>query len=95
MATDEDVTLTIEAPDGTQDTLTLPGPLLEMLAEADETAPEVVGDMAMLTCANQVHHAAHHGEEVGEDLESTEERTMDLFEERFGVTFGEATGHSH
>jgi hypothetical protein len=32
---------------------------------------------------------------VDPQLEAVEETTMDLFEERFGATYGELTGHQH
>ncbi|MFB6171798.1 MAG: hypothetical protein ABEJ23_04640 [Haloarculaceae archaeon] len=91
----ETVTLTIEGPDGT-DELTLPAALLDMLSEGDETDAEVVGDLALFGCAQRVHGAIHHQQrEPSEELAAVEEATMDLFEERFGMTYGEATGHQH
>lgn len=92
---DETVTLTIEAPDG-DDEITLPAGLLEMLAEGDENYAEVVGDLALFGCAQRAHAVVHHQEGSPDaDLVSIEETTMDLFEERFGMTYGEATGHQH
>jgi hypothetical protein len=89
------VTLTIDGPDGT-DEVTLPSGLLEMLAEGEESAAEVVGDLAMFGCAQRIHATVHHSEGgVDPQLEAVEETTMDLFEERFGATYGELTGHQH
>lgn len=97
MAASDTVTLTIEAPDGTSDEVTLPGRLLEMLADSDtETAPEVAGDLVLFSCAQRIHATVHHSEgESDRELEAVERTTMDLFEDRFGVGFGEATGHDH
>jgi hypothetical protein len=96
MSTQSDtVVITIEGPDG-EDEVTLPSPLLDLLSEEDETAAEVVGDIAILSCAQRIHATVHHSEEgPGDELAAIEESTMDLFEERFGVTFSEATGHDH
>jgi hypothetical protein len=92
---DDTVTLTIESDEG-DDEVTLPRGLLEMLAEGDETPAEVVGDLAMFGCAQRVHMTVHHGEgDVSEELQAIEAVTMDLFEDRFGATYGEVTGHQH
>lgn len=92
---DETVTITIEAPDG-DDEVTLPAGLLDMLAEGDETDAEVVGDLALFGCAQRAHAVVHHQEGApDEELVSVEETTMELFEERFGMSYGEATGHQH
>lgn len=91
----ETVTLTVEAPDGTSDDLTVPAALLDALADGDD-APQVVADVALMGLAQRAHALVHHAEgDVGEDLAAAEERTLELFEERFGITYGEATGHSH
>ncbi|MFB6189105.1 MAG: hypothetical protein ABEI57_04405 [Halapricum sp.] len=93
----ETVTLSIEADDGTEDDLTVPTSLLDMLREdGEETSAEIIGDIAMFGLAQRVHGAIHHGQgEPPEELRDAEELTMDLFEERFGATFGDLTGHDH
>ncbi|MBX0323646.1 hypothetical protein EGH21_11465 [Halomicroarcula sp. F13] len=90
------VTLTIEGDDAT-DELTVPSGLLDILREeADETDPEVVGDIAMFGLAQRIHGAVHHSQgEPDEEIAALEELTLDLFEERFGASFGEMTGHDH
>lgn len=88
------VTVSIEA-DGTTDEITLPAGLVDLVAEGDQTTAETISDVAMLSFASRAHHVVHHGEGADEELEAQEERIMELFEERFGVTFGEATGHQH
>jgi AraC-like DNA-binding protein len=96
MATQSDTAvITIEGPDG-KDEVTLPTSLLDLLSEENETAAEVVGDIALLSCTQRIHTTVHHSEEeVSDELSAIEDSTMDLFEERFGVTFAEATGHDH
>ncbi|MFC4448270.1 DUF7545 family protein [Halorussus aquaticus] len=93
----ETVTYTIESPDGDTEELTLPTGIVDALREDDsETAPEVLGDLTMLSFAQQAHALVHHAhEDPDEAVLANEEKTMELFEERFGQTFGEMTGHSH
>jgi hypothetical protein len=89
------ITLTIDGPEGS-DELTVPSGLVDLLREGEEDASEVVGDVALFGLAQRIHGAVHHGQgEASEELEAVEESTLDLFEERFGMTFGEATGHDH
>ncbi|MFB6150583.1 MAG: hypothetical protein ABEJ40_02130 [Haloarculaceae archaeon] len=96
MADQDVVTLELTAEDGTSDELAVPTTLLDMLAEGDETAPEVVGDIAMFGFAQRIHASVAHGEgEPDAELEGVEELTLDLFEERFGRSFAELTGHDH
>lgn len=96
MADSDVVTLTLESEDGAVDELEVPTRLLDMLAEGEETAPEIVGDIAMFGFAQRIHGAVAHSEgEVDDELEAVEELTLDLFEERFGSSFAELTGHHH
>ncbi|MXV62123.1 hypothetical protein GS429_08620 [Natronorubrum sp. JWXQ-INN-674] len=88
-------TFEIDADDGTTDEVTIPSGLVDLVAEGDQTDAETVGDVTLLSFASRAHHIVHHGEGADEDLEAQEARIMDLFEERFGVTYGEATGHQH
>ena len=89
------VTVTLES-DGDTDELTLPSALLERLRAEDEPDATVVGDMAMLALAQQAHGLVHHSHgNVSEELKAAEKQTLDLFEERFGRSFAEMTGHSH
>ncbi|WP_336364582.1 DUF7545 family protein [Halalkalicoccus salilacus] len=92
----ETVAFTIEGDDGSTDEVAVPAALLEMLAEGDEPAAEIIGDLALFSCAQRVHATVHHAEgEPDDDLAAVEEETMELFEERFGASFSELTGHSH
>ncbi|WP_254534697.1 DUF7545 family protein [Halomarina litorea] len=92
---DDTVEIHIDGPDG-EDQVTLPARLLDMLAEGEESSAKVVGDLALMSCAQRIHATVHHAEgEVDDELQAVEDTTLDLFEERFGMTFGEATGHQH
>jgi hypothetical protein len=92
----ETTTVRIESEDGDTDELTLPRELLTMVDEGGQTDAEIVADIAMLSFASRVHHLVAHSEgEPDEEMQHIEAETMDQFEERFGMTFGEATGHSH
>ncbi|ADB61606.1 hypothetical protein Htur_2733 [Haloterrigena turkmenica DSM 5511] len=88
-------TFEISADDGTTDEVTVPTGLLDLVAEGDQTDAETVGDVTLLSFASRAHHIVHHGQDADAELEAQEARIMDLFEERFGVTYGEATGHQH
>ena len=91
----ETVTVQIETAEDS-DELTVPVALVEMFREGGESTPEVVGDIAMLGFAQQIHGAVHHGHgDPSDELEAVEEATLARFEERFGQSFGEMTGHSH
>ena len=91
----ETVTLTIEG-DQNEGELTVPSELLELLRENDESDPAVVGDIAMFGLAQRIHSAVHHGQgDTDQRIEDLEELTLDLFEERFGTSFAELTGHDH
>lgn len=93
--TAETVTVTIET-DEESDELEIPVDAIDLLNESDEGVPTVLGDLALLGVAQQVHGIIHHTqEEVGEDVEAAEEKTMELFEERFGQSFADMVGHDH
>lgn len=88
-------TFRIESETGDADEVTIPSGLVDLLAEGDQTSAETVADIALLSFASRAHHLVHHGEDADAELEAQEELVMDLFEERFGVTYAEATGHHH
>ena len=92
---DDTVTLRIES-DEDEDDVTLPSEMLELMREGEESDPEIVGDLALFSCAQRIHATVHHAE--GGDTEQyrdIEERTMELFEDRFGASYAELTGHDH
>lgn len=92
----ERVTFTISGPDGEED-IELPSGLVDLLSEEDdESQAQVVGDITTMAFASRAHMIASHGEgETSDEVADIESEAMDLFEERFGMTYGEATGHSH
>jgi hypothetical protein len=92
---DDTVTLRIEGEDDT-DEVTLPTDMLDLMREADESNAEIVGDLALFSCAQRIHATVHHAE--GGDTERYQEieaQTMELFEDRFGASYAELTGHDH
>jgi hypothetical protein len=92
----ETETYTIEGPDGNTDEIELPPGLIDLLREEDESRETVVGDMAIVSFVQQAHAAVHHTQgEPSEDVAAIEEKARELFEERIGITFEQATGHSH
>jgi len=96
MAASDTVTITLESDDGAVDDLEVPTALLDMLAEGEEGAPEIVGDIAMFGLAQRIHSAVHHSQgEPDDEIAAVEEQTLGLFEERFGESFADLTGHDH
>lgn len=94
--TDEAVTFQIDASDESTDTFEVPAVLLDRLTTGDEPAAEVAADVSLMAFAGRAHALVHHAEgEVDAALEAAEEAVLDAFEERFGVTYAEATGHAH
>lgn len=93
--TAETITVTLET-DEDSDELEVPAKIIDLLNDGDEGTTTVVGDLAMLSIAQQAHGIIHHTQgEIGEDVEAAEELTMELFEERFGQSFAQMTGHDH
>jgi len=89
------VTLSIESDDDV-DEVTLPVEMLDLMREDEESDAEIVGDLALFSCAQRIHATVHHAE--GGDSErykGIEQQTMALFEDRFGASYAELTGHDH
>ncbi len=96
MADTETVTFSVEGPDGETDEIELPAGLVDLFAEEGDTRAEIVADVGLMAFVQRAHSVVHHSEgQAGEELQALEEAALDLFEERFGMTFGEATGHQH
>lgn len=92
----ETTTVRIDSDDCETNELELPTELLAMVDEGGQSDAEIVADVALLSFASRIHHLVAHGEgEPDEEIKSVEEETMAQFEERFGMTFAEATGHQH
>jgi hypothetical protein len=92
----ETETYTIDGPDGDSAELELPVGLVDALAEQGERPTTVVSEIALLSFVQRSHAIVHHAEgEVPADLREINETAEELFEEQFGMSFAEATGHSH
>jgi hypothetical protein len=93
--TDETVSVTLQSGEDS-DEIEVPATVAELLAEGDDSVADVVGDLAMLGFAQQAHGIVQHSQgDADGDLQAAEELAMDLFEERFGQSYAEVTGHSH
>jgi len=91
----ETVTVRLEASDAS-DEIEVSETVVELLSEDGDDITDVIGDLAMLGLAQQAHGIVHHSQgEVGDDIAEAEELTMELFEERFGQSYAEMTGHDH
>lgn len=92
----DETTLTIQADDGPTETVTLPSDLIDMFNEADDPPAEVVGDIVQIAFTQRAHMIVSHSDgPVDDETEAVERHARDLFQERFGQTFAEMTGHDH
>ena len=93
---DDAVTIQLDASDGTTDSFDVPTTLLDRLSEGEEPAAGIAADVALMGFAGRAHALVHHGEGGADpELEAAERSVLDAFEARFGMTYAEATGHSH
>lgn len=91
----DSLAVTIEA-DGDSEEITLPSGLLDRLSEPGDAPAAVVADVVVMSFAGRAHALVHHAEgDPDEELLALEADAMDRFEDRFGVSYEEATGHSH
>jgi hypothetical protein len=93
----ETETYQVESPDGDSDEFELPVGLVDVLAEQGEQKSAVAAEIALMGFVQRAHSMAHHGqgEKLPADLDEIAEKAEELFEERFGLSFAEATGHQH
>lgn len=92
----ETTTVTIDTSDGTSDQVILPTALIEMFNEAEDPHAEVVADIVQIAFTQRAHMVVSHGEgPVDDGTKEVERHARDLFEDRFGQTFAEMTGHDH
>lgn len=95
-STEDTVTFQIDATDGTADDIDVPTTIIDRLSDGDEPAAAVAADVTLMAFAGRAHALVHHSEGGADpELEAAEEAILDDFEARFGVTYAEATGHSH
>lgn len=89
-------TVTVETESDT-DEIELPAALVDLFREEPgETDAQIAADMLVMAFSERAHAIAHHGEGGDQaEIQEMESEMMDLFEERFGLSYGEATGHSH
>ncbi|HKJ60043.1 MAG TPA: hypothetical protein VKA37_12495, partial [Halobacteriales archaeon] len=88
----ESYTVRIDAA-GDEAELEVPEALVTALSEADDLPVDVVADLVVMSFAGRAHALLHHSEgEPADALQEAEAEMMDRFEERFGVTYAEATG---
>ncbi|WP_338729166.1 hypothetical protein [Haladaptatus sp. DJG-WS-42] len=91
----ETATFSIESSDGSTDEVELPTELIDLLAE-EESSAETVADVVLIGFAQRAHALVHHSHgDFDADIEAIEESVLETFEERFGMTFAEMTGHDH
>jgi len=91
----DSISVTVDV-DGEQDVIELPSGLLDRLSEPGESPATVVADVAVMAFAGRAHALLHHTEgDADEAMAAIEDDIMTTFEDRFGVTYAEATGHSH
>lgn len=92
-----DVTaIEITTGDGSTETVTLPTALISMFNEAGDPPAAVIGDIVQIAFTQRAHMIVSHSDgEVDEETEAIERHARDLFEDRFGQSFAEMTGHDH
>jgi len=89
-------TLTVEGPDGEREAVELPAGMADVFADPGESAALVAADFLVHAFAQQGHALAHHsGDDVPDDVVALNDRMEELFEERFGFSMADATGHEH
>lgn len=92
---DASTTVTIST-DDSEDTLELPAGIVDVFAGEDQSGAEAIGDLILVDMTHRLHGLVAHGEGTPEpELVDLEAAVQEQFEERFGASFAELTGHSH
>lgn len=92
----EDLRFEIAAEDGSTDAFRVPDTIIDRLADDGEATATVAADVAVMAFAGRAHALVHHGHgEADAELEDAESAMLESFEARFGVSYAEATGHTH
>lgn len=92
----DSLTVTLEVGSETEE-IELPADIVDLYREeANESDAQVIADMLVMAFSERAHAIAHHGEGGDEEtIQRIEDDMMAIFEDRFGMTYAEATGHSH
>lgn len=91
----ENSTVSVDV-DGEAETIELPSQVLAVLAEEGESPADALVDLLVASCTQQLHGLVYHVEDDPDpELEAAEAAMREQFEARFGMSFGEATGHAH
>lgn len=91
----ESTTIEIAVDDTTAE-LSLPDGVIEMFTGEGQEPADAVADLLTMAYTERLHGAvAHSAEEPSDALAAIEANMRDRFEERFGATFAEVTGHQH
>lgn len=82
--------------DDSEDSVELPEELFSLFTEEDQTPASAATDLMVLDYTHRLHAQVHHTEdEPDERIVELEADLRDRFEDRFGASFGELTGHQH
>lgn len=82
--------------DDDHEELLLPEGVFDAFGTDGQPPAEAVGDLLVVSCTQRLHGVvAHSAEEPSKELQRLESAMRERFEERFGASFGEVTGHSH
>lgn len=91
----ETTTVRIAVEDGEEE-IELPAGVLEVLGEGGQASAETVGDLLAVDCTHRLHGLVHHGDgEPDPRARELEGAMRESFEDRFGASFAELTGHEH
>ena len=78
------------------DEVVLPAGVLDAFTAEGQSSAEAVGDVLTMSCTQRLHAAvAHSAGEPDDEIEQLESTMREQFEERFGASFAEVTGHHH